>query len=94
MMGSLEQVESCHTEGHTLMFGTQRSMLGQVDDGGDDDDDDDFDDNDGGDDDDDGFGDNDGDGWFAESSTRSWHSEQVDRSALWWAGGGLGYLLE
>ena len=60
MMGSLEQVESCHTEGHTLMFGTQRSMLGQVDDGGDDDDDDDFDDND---------GDNDGDGWFTESST-------------------------
>lgn len=31
MMGSLEQVESCHTEGHTLMFGTQRSILGQVD---------------------------------------------------------------
>ena len=30
MMGSLEQVESCHTEGHTLMFGTQRSILGQV----------------------------------------------------------------
>jgi len=29
MMGSLEQVESCHTEGHTLMFGTQRSILGQ-----------------------------------------------------------------
>ena len=29
-MGSLEQVESCHTEGHTLMFGTQRSILGQV----------------------------------------------------------------
>ena len=29
-MGSLEQVQSCHTEGHTLLFGTHPSLLGQV----------------------------------------------------------------
>ena len=29
-MGSLEQVQSCHTEAHTLMFGTQKNLTGQV----------------------------------------------------------------
>ena len=34
MLGTLEQIQSCHTEAHTLMFGTdvinRKSLVGQV----------------------------------------------------------------